>query len=373
MKKILLATTAVVALSTVSAEAFAAEKIKLSLGGFMRQYVGVSNNDEVAPASATTYRAVNLSQAANSEVYFRGATTLDNGLNVSTDIQMESSTRNGQGDTSRKYDVVSMEISSDAIGAITIGSAPHSGDDFLTRAPNANASYDWGDLNSHASVATTAAATSSAFADASSSDITGMGGKGLKLKYVSPNFSGVNVHASYAANTNDDNQIQNANNNATDAYTYGVAFGGEVGGAAVSADVTHALVSLTQEVNHIGVSVGMAGFTVGGGYSDFNDLRGSVTLGTGASEDGKAFEIGVGYETGPYSLSVAYLNQKQKATAALTGDNEDTKWQIAATYDMGAGVALSALYYNMEATTETVATTDDTQVSGVIAGIEVGF
>ncbi|PHS78952.1 MAG: hypothetical protein COB59_04255 [Rhodospirillaceae bacterium] len=374
MKKILLATTAVVALTTVSAEAFAAEKIKLSLGGFMRQYVALTNHDEVAAtADTSTLRGVNLGLQSNSEVYFRGSTKLDNGLSVAVDIQLESSTRVGQGATARKFDVVSMEVSSDAIGAVTLGSTTHAADDFLTRAPLPVGSYDWGDTDGLALTAS-AAGTSSAAYGSAAGDITDTGSKGLKLKYVSPNFSGVNVYASYTAN-DQDGQITGASSNAADAYTYGIAFGGEVGGASVAADVTHMNFGGNTENNHVGLSVGMAGFTVAGGYTDFNEQRSTalVLASTDGSQDGSAWELGVGYETGPYSIAAAYMTAKRNNTAALTADNKDKKWQIGATYDLGAGVALSGVYWNSKATTESAITTDDFEVSGFIAGIEVGF
>ncbi|PCI40609.1 MAG: hypothetical protein COB46_06560 [Rhodospirillaceae bacterium] len=373
MKKILLATTAVVALTTISAEAFAADKIKLSLGGFMRQYVALTNHDEVAATSNTsTLRGVDLGLDANSEIYFRGSTKLDNGLSVAVDFQLESSNR---ADGARNFDVVSMEISSDAIGAITVGSTAHAADDFLTRASLPVGTYDWGDTDGLAVTAAVAGTSSAAFGSAAG-DITDTGAKGLKLKYVSPNFSGVNVFASYTAN-DQAADITGASSNASDAYTYGIAFGGEVGGASVAADVTHMDFGGNTETNHFGLSVGMAGFTVGGGYSDFNENRStSILLAAAAdakSTDGSSWELGVGYETGPYSIAAAYMTAKNNGAAALSADNKDKKWQIGATYDLGAGVALSGMYWNSKATTESVATTDDFQVSGVIAGIEVGF
>jgi len=376
MKKILLATTAVVALTTISAEAFAADKIKLSLGGFMRQYVALTNHDEVAAtANTSTLRGVDLALDANSEIYFRGSTKLDNGLSVAVDFQMESSNRQS-GTANRNFDVASLEISSDAIGAITVGSTTHAADDFLTRASLPIGTYDWGDTDGLALTGVAAGTSSSAFASAAG-DITDTGSKGLKLKYVSPNFSGVNVFASYTAN-DQDADVTGASSNAADASSYGIAFGGEVGGASVAADATHMDFGGNTETNHFGLSVGMAGFTVGGGYSDFNENRSSVILGTtGASTEGSAWELGVGYETGPYSVAAAYMTAKNTGTTATAGDNKDTKWQVGATYDLGAGVALSGMYWSSKADTEgsgtTIATGLSTKVSGVIAGIEVGF
>ncbi|MCW8916917.1 MAG: porin, partial [Magnetovibrio sp.] len=89
MKKILLGTTAVIALGTLSTEAFAADKIQLGLGGFMRQYVAISNSDEVA-TTTNAARDSGIGQWGNSEVFFSGSTTLDNGLKVAAKVELEA-------------------------------------------------------------------------------------------------------------------------------------------------------------------------------------------------------------------------------------------------------------------------------------------
>jgi outer membrane protein OmpU len=378
MKKILLGTTAVVALATMTNTAFAADKIKLGLGGFMRHYVGVSDHDEVAVAanSNNTARAVKLQQFANTEVYFTGGTTLDNGLNVSVMIQRESDKS-----TATRNDVSQLTISSDAMGALTLGSTPHAGDDMIVRVPNAG-NFDWRDTDKFGAVATTSTVASSGFAN-SSVDITDMGDNTGKLKYVSPSFSGVTVYGSYtAAEGLDGSNITagggaNRSTNNHDGSTVGVSYEGELGGASIAADVTRFNNNGYFQATHGGLNVGMAGFTVGGGYTDFNDDSSSTTSSSntvnGSANDGNAWELGVGYETGPYSLSAGYMAAKNKGTTTTSGDNKDTKWNLAATYSLGAGVALTADYFHSTADKEGTATTGKTTVSGVIAGIEVGF
>ena len=365
MKKILLGTTAVIALATISTEAFAADPIKLELGGFMRHYIGMSNHDEVAAGQTTagpSARAVKLQQTSNSEVFFRGATTLDNGLSVSVDIQRESDKS-----TTNRNDVSSMTVSSDTMGALSLGSTGHAGDDFAVRVPNAG-NFGWTDTDKYGAVATSTA--DSAGFSPSSMDIGDFGGNDGKLKYVTPTFSGVTAYVSYSVGEGANSELTAGTvnrNTANDGYTYGVAYEGEMGGASVAADLTHANISTTWDVNHIGVNVGMSGFTVGGGYSDFSDTQ------TGSNaNDGKSWELGVAYETGPYTLSAGYMVANNTGTATA-GDNEDTRWNLAATYDMGAGVALTADYFNSEADAEGAASTTKTSISGVIAGIEVGF
>lgn len=374
MKKILLGTSAIVALTALSTEAFAADPISLGLGGFMRHYAGVSNHDEVAPTTNTsTNRGVKLQQWANSEIYFRGSTTLDNGLTVAVRVDMETDKSQAN-----RTDMSMVTVSSDAMGALTVGSTTHAGDDFLVRVPQVNG-LDWGDTDGFGAVSDAAGTASSTFAG-SSLDITDMGDKAGKLKYVTPTFSGFTGYASYsAAEGSNASNIRigvAGRNGAHDGSTLGVAYEGELAGASVAADVTHFRNNGTYNVTHGGLNVSMAGFTVGGGYSDFND---DVSSGgtNSTTNDGNAWELGVAYETGPYSVAVGYNNAQSKGTVATAGDNEDTRWNVGAAYDLGAGVALTANYFhaksNPEGTGTTTATGKESTVSGVIAGIEVGF
>ncbi|HEY9078575.1 porin [Magnetovibrio sp.] len=367
MKKILLGTTAVIALGAMSSEAFAADKIKLELGGFMRHYVGLTNSDEVASTRSDTSRDKDISQWSNTEIYFTGNTTLDNGIKVAARVEMEA-----DGAVSKNVDRSWLTISSDAMGALSIGHHPHFGDDNMVRVPNAG-NFDWGDTDPWAGVATSATAPTAAFATVAP-DISDAGGDSAKLKYTSPNFSGITVGFSYsaaeAADASNARRVQG--NTAQDGSTLGIAYSGDLGGAAVSADLTRMNFGANdQDVTHFGLNVGMAGFTVGGGYSDFNDTRTGSNL-----ADGDAWELGVSYATGPYSVSAGYMSAKDKGTAAA-GSDKDTKWNIAATYDMGAGVALAANYFHAKADPEgtgtTIATGKSTSISGLIAGIEVGF
>ena len=79
MKKSLLATTALAALGAVAVAgpAVAAEKIKVSVGGYMEQWFGFADNkNNVAPNTD------GFDQQSDGEIHFKGSTTLDNGIKV---------------------------------------------------------------------------------------------------------------------------------------------------------------------------------------------------------------------------------------------------------------------------------------------------
>ena len=364
MKKILLGTTAIIALSTISAEAFAADKIKLELGGFMKQHIGLTNSDEFATTRSDTARAMDLGQRSNSEVYFTGSTVLDNGMTVSATIQREADASATSGDRSF------LTISSAAMGSLSMGNINHAGDAAQVGAPGVGpvAFEDLGGWASY-SKSTTAASAANTFV---ANDATGMGDNAVKLSYVSPSFSGIALLASYSAGEGTAaNNAQNLTRNAqNDGSTLGVTYSGEMSGAGVNASLIRFKdggADLTRD--QFGLEVSMAGFTVGGAYNDFNDQR------TGSSVlDGKGWQLGVGYETGPISVSASYYNSKNNGTVATAGDNEDTVWVLAGAYDLGAGVSLNGEYFDQSSDPEgTTALLTSRDTSGVIAGISVDF
>ena len=92
MKKVLIASTALVAAGLMTAgTASASEKIKLNLGGFSKWWVvGAWQNASYKDAAVGGAQPVAVDIKGDNEVYFGGSTTLDNGLKVGIDIQLEA-------------------------------------------------------------------------------------------------------------------------------------------------------------------------------------------------------------------------------------------------------------------------------------------
>ena len=91
MKKILFASSAIVAVA-FAGQASASEPIKLSVGGFMEQWVGFADQDLDAAGGR-----VNAFQS-DTEVYFTGSTTLDNGIEIGARIELEGESSTDQVD-----------------------------------------------------------------------------------------------------------------------------------------------------------------------------------------------------------------------------------------------------------------------------------
>jgi len=125
MKKQLMATTALVAGGLIAGVAQAAEPIKLTLGGYVTTGLTVRDQDNIATAAGAddrNYTTVATTNAAGgvtnvptetrlgrtdqfweAEVWFVGETTLDNGIKIGVNIQMEAYTSADQIDEHYVY------------------------------------------------------------------------------------------------------------------------------------------------------------------------------------------------------------------------------------------------------------------------------
>ena len=111
MNKFLISTSAIVGVSMIAAPAGAAERITLGLGGFMQQWVGYAS---VEGDAARDF--VNVDQQSNSEIFFSGSTTLDNGIRIGARIDME-----GERASALSIDESWIQISSDSLGLVALG------------------------------------------------------------------------------------------------------------------------------------------------------------------------------------------------------------------------------------------------------------
>ncbi|MCK5546626.1 MAG: porin [Rhodospirillaceae bacterium] len=347
MKKILMGTTAIIALASFTSQAAAAEKISLGLGGFQKFYVGKVTRGE------PTDLHMDMAAWSNTEVYFKGSTTLDNGVSVSTTIQLE-----GDADAT-SIDNSYMTISSDSMGAVSLGGMFGAADAMHVGAPMIGPN-GYGDIAGMDGTLTLTA-----------NELGGFGDDTLKGVYMSPDFNGVTVGMSYTAGegfggASNAKNVPHASSN--DHFSAALAYGGEMSGAAVDVSLSHMNDNAGNlKTNAIGVNVGMNGFTFGGSYHDFSGTGSPGN--TGGELDGNGYDLGVSYETGAVSVAATYMNSTNDGSTAA-GENKDTMWNLGVSYDLGAGVGLVAQYYSAKADAEAATAVTS---KAIIAGIEVSF
>ena len=367
MKKILMGTTAIIALATFSSQAAAAEKISLGLGGFQKAYAA-----KVSRATAATY--MKAAAWTNTEVYVTGKTTLDNGVSVSTRIEFEADGSAG-GHTHRTdtaggatatatasggdnaTDESSLTISSDAMGALVIGATTGAADKMAIKAP-AIGPIGYGDVSGLDGVYGLTA-----------NEIGSWGDKSVKGVYLSPNFSGVSVGISYTPGEGfggESNGKHVKHTQSNDGFQAALKYSGEMSGAAVDVSLAHFNNnSGGVNTNAIGVNVGMNGITVGGSYNDYDSKGTNVS-----SRDGSGYDLGVAYTSGAMSVAATYMKSEDDGATKGGKKDKDTMWSLGAGYDLGAGVGLVAQYYSARKATDANVKQSS---KAIVAGIEVGF
>lgn len=366
MKKFLVATTALVAVAAVSGQAQAADPIKLSIGGYMEQWVGYAKQDSDAQQD---YAKVLVQ--SDGELYFRGSTKLDNGLTIGVNID-EYTNRSVTADG----DDVFLSISSDSLGMIKLGSTKGAAYGLSHSAPDVGIGHIDGDVQNWISNGVTAVVGNQTVTAQEGND-------GNKIVYLTPNFGGIQAGISYGLDINNVNSgivdvggANVANDTAIDA---GIAYNGDFSGVSVGADVTAqwnnhggltgTLVEDRKSVRG-GLSIGVAGFKLAGAYNstkNINDVK---------DQDQTGYDVGVSYATGPYAVSLSYMHLEADDAANSNVQDERDSWMLSGAYDLGAGVKLKGSVFGAdnEDTSNTAANnTNDNDGFGVVAGLAVSF
>ncbi|GGF58975.1 hypothetical protein GCM10011332_10710 [Terasakiella brassicae] len=379
MKKLLVASTALVAFAAVNS-AQAADPIKISIGGYLNEFVSYTDQDD---DGGQNFAEVNIN--SESELYFRGSTTLDNGLTVSVNIDRYADRDEGSGDD------VFLQVASDSMGKLRIGSTKGAAYALSHQATDVAVTNNDGGVGSgiHKFFNRPGNVYSDQTQTASEAN------DGIKIVYWTPSFAGFTAGVSYGVNQNgiglhsvidlESNDLNGATpgtptgDRAADA---GIAYNGDFNGVSVGADFTYQrdfLGGLTGTANEdrkawrAGLSVGVAGFTVAGSYRDTSNERNLKDV------DSKGWEAGVSYATGPYEVSLTYTNFKEDTAANSGLEHENKQWALGGSYDMGAGVKLVGAIIGAEYDDGTTAgaaetnSTTDNEGFGVVTGLKVSF
>ncbi len=296
MKKILLGTSALLMAGMVSASANASN-IKLSVGGYANWYTGyVDANSNMDDATHKRYNHVPV--VGDVEIDFTGETVLQNGLKIGAVIELSAVSPDSKySKEDQSYIYVDGSFGRFVAGKMdTISKQFH------------KASKDVGLLGIQGSDVGMLVPTVRHSMEDISTDIR-HADDDATLAYISPKFAGFTVAASYS--NLDTDATHNMEGNDV-AYAATVAYNNTFGKVSLDADLSYARfdkypvadIGWREYAVATGVRVGVAGFTVGGGYK-FENGRDKL-------EDIQTFDAGVAYETGPYGVSLSYINENIK-------------------------------------------------------------
>ena len=360
MKNLLYGTTALVGAGMVFAGPAAAQngpEWNVSVNGYINEVFGFGDVDDDHPGGVGERNFNGTGHFDDGEIHFNGLITLDNGIDVGFQVQLEAFTSGDQID--ENYAFVS-----GSFGRIVLGSENSASYLMHPGAPNVGVPINSGwitvFIDNNTSFAT-------GFRHPSISTFNDWGNDDNRVTYFSPRVGGFQVGASYTpcvtgngtganfpAICTDGNGAAGAAEG-TDQLSVGANFSQDFNG--VSFSIGAGWSTITDENTAVfpsgspdqfqgGISVGYAGFSVGGSIAKQDDDEDT-------SQDGLGWDVGASYSTGPWSVGITYLASSTRGPngAGDRGEQVLDAAEAGVEYALGPGVTTSAsvLYADWQA------------------------
>ncbi len=342
MKKQLLGTTTLVAAGLLVAggsgqEAYAAEPMSLSVGGYFTSALQVQDEDDGVGESAEGLQDTGIS--TDGEIQFTATTELDNGLKVRARIEMEAF-NNGGG--TGIIDEVYLRFSG-GFGQLSVGYDDNAAYVMYYQAPLG--AYQIGIQTPTFGIPAVGNNAITSYA----SLYPGLGGDGGKIIYFTPRVNGIQLGLSWQpdgasgppasppATLRDDDA-----GGQEDIFAVGVNFvqSFDEADVAISGGYVHGNLETggtgdeDRDQFTAGINLSFAGFTVGASYLQDD-------TGTTGDNDLEGVDVGVTYGSGPWTVGVTYLHvEQERGTGA--GEDELDAYLFSGTYNIGPGVNLWA-------------------------------
>jgi len=379
MKKILFGTSALLAASALATVAQASEPVKLKLGGYMEYYmVGASQDSDYKKGTAVN----NFDVQGESEIWFVGSTTLDNGMKISVQVELEAGS-DSDAASGDKIDESYMTLEG-KYGKVIIGSEDNAA--YLMRAAAPNAAYTEVD-----DVAIPRYLMRPTGVVDNITDL-GFDGDANKLSYFTPKFYGVQLGASYAASNNtggDDTTPTGGKNSesiikATDfdeSWAFTMSYDNTFGPVGVLATAGYTMADLNtvgangDNKEHdfaFGLNLTYQGFTLGGAY---RRVLQPFSYAATDNVSGYAWDAGLMYGEGPYAVSLNYRKSSAEGNANNPGKDTIDTYAVGAKYTLGAGVDLfgQIAYADYQDGDSTTASNSNEGAVGGVVGIHLDF
>ena len=387
MRKILFGTTALVAAGALTSAANAAEQLKMSVGGYFQAYLVGGNQSDGAGQPGANLRNHGIQREG--EIIFSGSTTLDNGLQVGVQIQVEAETCADQIDESFMW-------VSGSFGRINIGSENSAA--YLMHYAAPQPSHWAFGLNSP-NFSTAAAGGGTTYLH---TNPTSLSSDAEKVTYFTPRLAGFQLGASYTPeyceegrwdgnnavlserpcggsyagfgnerNGGQQSEIVEIGVNYVNKFgDVDVAVSGSWGQADAEPNAAGAAVAgvTDREEWSIGGRFGYAGFTIGGAYRD--DNRG---LGT-PNSDRQDYNLGLRYATGPWGIGIMWAHANIE-DAGATGKFETDAYEVGGSYTLGPGIVLNGgiQYWDHQEDDAALQNANSNEATIFFIGTHVGF
>jgi predicted porin len=364
MKKVLLASSALALVGAFASPAAAVEW-DVKVGGYMTQVVGYGNSDADTDGTAVDGDFDGFDVYSDTEVHFLPSITLDNGLKFGANVQLEGNTGGDQIDESYMF-------VRGSFGELLLGSENSAGYKMQYNAPNAGiVGINSGSMSAWIPFSFDSAELFRGTLGTTSLENAG-NNDAQRISYFTPRFAGFQVGASYARDgLQDSSGPVDADTNLHDIFDVGANYVNSFGDINVAVSGRWGTASGADgdqdpDIWGAGLNLGFAGFTVGGAYAKQNDT---------ATADGRAWNVGAAYETGPWGFSVEYLNGRndgQDDGVLETGNESLEQYLVQASYALATGVTLGVFgaYVDFD---DAAGGEEDGSVDGFVIGTGVNL
>ncbi len=366
MNKLLLGSAAIAGLLLASAPAQA--QMELTIGGHSKNYVGYLNQDD-APGVTTN----EFDMQRETELHFNGESTLDNGITFGFQVEAEVDSGDDANTIEESYIYLS-----GTWGRVNLGSENGAAYLLQVAAPSADSNIDgirqyinpvnYGNLN----VATAGVAGNSPAdqADADGFDYDNdLTGTAEKITYLSPNYAGFQVGASYASDLSEatpsstNNTAGFGTNNAAgvadEAWEVAARYEGAMSNVGYALGAGYIDADGLEEWN-AGVDLDVGPFGIGAIYTAFDN-------GAAARSEADTIAVGVDYTTGPFKFGASYFTQDDETVGAT--DLETDRYTGGVVYTAGPGLSFRGSVSQIEH--EVGATSAD--ATSVMGGVQINF
>lgn len=173
-----------------------------------------------------------------------------------------------------------------------------------------------------------------------------------KASYISPEFYSTNIGFSYTPKSFDKRGLiaKDAAYSDDSAYIASIINQQNFNSIDLATSLSYGYFENNNQEFSLGIKASRGGFNIGAGYArSYADNYKQVEL-FDSYRESEAFDIGVGYEIGPYKVSLTYLQSK-----ALKFDNKDKILLLSQTYQINKwlDVYLVGAYAKFEGSQET--------------------
>jgi predicted porin len=324
MKKSLLATTALAALGAVAVASPASAKFEVGVSGYMEQWFGYSDNKESVNADSDSF-----DQVSDVEFNIDFKQTLDNGLEIGGQIQVEGQQTGGEADEQYIF-------MNGSFGRIEIGTDNGAAYRMHYGVASNGIGIDEGDWASLWIPGTQTESRATSIGAGIENDQN-------KITYFSPRVSGIQLGATYIPEMDVNQQAPVAGGTEADAirdnaFSLAANYQTSFDALSIMASVGYTDAGNGVAGDHTGLNaglrVGFGGFTASLAYGEEDDESAN-------NDEVAIFGVGLGYKAGPAGVSIAYIRGEDSA------DNfKQNALELGASYVMGPGVtAKGSLYY----------------------------